>query len=70
MNRVICKLGLPGKGVLGPGGAMDLVVGVKEVIVATSHVAKNGKHKLIPVCTVPLTGIKVVNNFSNRICGV
>lgn len=54
---------LPGKGVLGPGGAMDLVVGVKEVIVATSHVAKNGKHKLIPVCTVPLTGIKVVNTL-------
>lgn len=37
---------LPGKGVLGPGGAMDLVVGVKEVIVATSHTAKNGRHKL------------------------
>lgn len=54
---------LPGKGVLGPGGAMDLVVGVKEVIVATSHVAKNGKHKIIPACTVPLTGIKVVTTL-------
>ena len=53
----------PGKGVLGPGGAMDLVVGVKEVIVATSHTAKNGKHKLVKSCTVPLTGIGVVNTL-------
>ena len=43
---------LPGKGVLGPGGAMDLVVGVKEVIVATSHTAKNGRHKLVKDCTL------------------
>lgn len=54
---------LPGKGVLGPGGAMDLVVGVKEVIVATSHTAKNGKHKLVEICTVPLTGLSVVNTL-------
>jgi hypothetical protein len=54
---------LPGKGVLGPGGAMDLVVGVKEVIVATSHTAKNGRHKLVKDCTVPLTGRKVVNTL-------
>ncbi|MCC8159203.1 MAG: 3-oxoacid CoA-transferase subunit B [Phascolarctobacterium sp.] len=54
---------LPGKGVLGLGGAMDLVVGVKEVIVATSHTAKNGKHKLVKSCTVPLTGIGVVNTL-------
>ena len=65
---------LPGKGVLGPGGAMDLVVGVKEVIVATSHTAKNGRHKQVTGstvprwgrlkdCTVPLTGRKVVNTL-------
>lgn len=54
---------LPGKGVLGPGGAMDLVVGVKDVIVATSHMAKNGQPKLLPVCTVPLTGLAVVNTL-------
>lgn len=52
---------LPGKGVLGPGGAMDLVVGVKNVIVATAHVAKNGKHKIVKTCNVPITGIEVVN---------
>lgn len=52
---------LPGKGVLGPGGAMDLVVGVKNVIVATQHVANNGKHKLVKDCTVPITGLEVVN---------
>ena len=44
-------------------GAMDLVVGVKEVIVATSHTAKNGRHKLVKDCTVPLTGRKVVNTL-------
>ena len=52
---------LPGKGVLGLGGAMDLVVGVKNVIVATQHVANNGKHKLVKDCTVPITGLEVVN---------
>ena len=52
---------LPGKGVLGPGGAMDLVVGVKDVIVATQHVANNGKHKLVKDCTVPITVLEVVN---------
>ena len=54
---------LPGKGVLGPGGAMDLVVGVKDVIVATQHVANNGKHKLVENCTVPITGLEVVNTL-------
>ncbi|MGM9519419.1 MAG: CoA-transferase, partial [Phascolarctobacterium sp.] len=38
-----------------------LVTGVKEVIVATQHVAKNGKSKLVKQCTVPLTGLGVVN---------
>jgi 3-oxoacid CoA-transferase subunit B len=52
---------LPGKGVLGPGGAMDLVVGVKEVIVATQHTAKGGKSKLVPLCTMPLTALRAVN---------
>lgn len=51
---------LPGSGVLGPGGALDLVTGVKEVIVATQHVAKNGEAKLVKKCTVPLTGVGVV----------
>lgn len=52
---------LPGKGVLGPGGAMDLVVGVKNVIVATSHTNKKHAPKLLHRCTLPFTGIGVVN---------
>lgn len=62
-NGDLANWALPGKGVLGPGGAMDLVTGVKEVIVATQHVAKNGKHKLVKTCTVPLTGLKVVTTL-------
>lgn len=54
---------LPGTGVLGPGGAMDLVVGTKNVIVATQHMAKGGKHKLIKECTLPITGLRVVNTL-------